>query len=277
MPASSPSDRPSERPSERPSTHFAGKVAIVTGAAQGLGRDVALRLAREGAAVIVADHDERHCHAVVREIVAQAGTAQAFVADLEAAEGARRLVAQAIGAFGRVDIAVHNVGGTIWSKPFWEYEERQIEKEINRSLWPTLWGCHAVIPHMIERGSGAIVNIGSVAVKSRFRVPYAAAKGGVHAMTVCIAHELRDCGVRINCVAPGGIDAGVRKIPRNPDPLSRAELAYKTEMTAETHATTPLGRYGRPEEVSSAVCYLASDEASYITGQVLYVAGGGHG
>jgi dihydroxycyclohexadiene carboxylate dehydrogenase len=256
---------------------FAGKRAIVTGAAQGIGRAVAMQLAREGATVVVADLHAAHAGAVVREIEAQGGRAQSLAVDLETAAGARHLVTHAIETLGAIDVAVHNVGGTIWSRPFWDYEEDQIEKEISRSLWPTLWGCHAVLPHMRERGSGAIVNVGSVAVRSIYRVPYAAAKAGVHAMTVCMAEELADCGVRVNCVAPGGIDAGERVIPRNPNPLSAQELAWKRHMTAQTIANTPLARYGRVEEVSSAVCYLAADEASYITGQVLYVAGGDHG
>ena len=264
-------------PESNQSSRFAGRVALVTGAAQGLGRDVALRLAREGASVAVADLNEAHALITVKLIEALGGSAIAVLADLETAAGARLAVERTINKLGEIDVAVHNVGGTIWAKPFWEYEEAQIEKEIARSLWPTLWGCHAVIPHMRARGRGAIVNVGSVAVRSMYRVPYAAAKGGVHAMTVCIAQELGDCGVRVNCVAPGGIDAGVRAIPRNPAPLSEQELAWKRDMTAQTTARTPLGRYGRVEEVTSAVCYLACDEATYITGQVLYVAGGDHG
>ena len=264
MPASNPNDR------------FAGKRAIVTGAAQGIGRAAAVQLAREGAAVVVADANAEHARAVVDEIRSNGGVAHDFIADLETAAGARALVGYAIATLGAVDIAVHNVGGTIWSKPFWEYREEEIEKEISRSLWPTLWGCHAIIPHMRERQSGVIVNVGSLAVRSIFRVPYGAAKAGVHAITECLAEELEDCGVRVNCVAPGGIDGGVRAIPRNPHPLSAQELEWKTHMTKETIARTPMRRYGRVEEVAAAVCFLAADEASYITGQVLYVAGGAH-
>jgi len=262
MPASPRSDR------------FAGKGALVTGAAQGIGRAVAERLAREGARVAIADAHAQQAQAVTEGILAAGGDAFPLIADLEQAAAARSVVAQCIERLGAIDVAVHNVGGTIWSKPFWEYREEEIEKEISRSLWPTLWGCHAVIPHMRARGAGAIVNIGSVAVRSIFRVPYAAAKGGVHAMTVSIAQELADCGVRINCVAPGGVDAGARIIPRNPNPLSAQELEWKRCMTAQTIANTPLKRYGRVEEIAAAVCFLAADEASYITGQVLYVAGG---
>src|ERR1700694_2110045 len=118
---------------------FADKIALVTGAAQGIGRAVAQRLAREGATVIVADAHEEQARVVVGEIAAAGGRAQAIVADLGTAAAAKHLVGQAIESFGAIDVAVHNVGGTIWAKPFWEYEEEQIEKEINQSLWPTLW------------------------------------------------------------------------------------------------------------------------------------------
>jgi dihydroxycyclohexadiene carboxylate dehydrogenase len=256
---------------------FSGKTAIVTGAAQGIGKAVALRMAREGASVVVADLNERYCREVAEEILAAGGLAQAYIADLETAAGARGLVEYAIQSLGRIDMAVHNVGGTIWAKPFWEYEDDQIEKEVGRSLWPVLWACRAVIPHMLGRKTGNIVNIGSVAVRSIYRVPYAASKAGVHAITECMALELADSGVRVNCVAPGGVDGGTRHIPRNPNPLSVHEMELKKNMTAQTIATTPMARYGTVDEIASAVCYLACDEASYITGQVLYVAGGARG
>lgn len=256
------------------SGRFSGRRAIVTGAAQGIGEAVARRLAAEGAQVAVVDVNAEHAIRVASGIHREGGRAQALVADLEQESEVRRMVQQAVELLGGLDIAVHNVGGTIWGKPFWEYDAAQIEKEIRRSLWPTLWCCHAVLPYMLRARAGSIVNIGSVAVRSNHRVPYAAAKGGVHAMTAALAEDLADRGVRINCVAPGGIDSGPRAIARNPQPLSEAEQGYAREMRAKTMSLTTLGRYGMPEEVASAVCYLASDEASYITGEVLYVAGG---
>lgn len=253
---------------------FMGRRAIVTGAAQGIGEAVARRLAAEGAHVVVVDVNAEHAMRVATAIHRDGGRAQAIVADLEDGQEVRRMVHDAAMLLGGIDIAVHNVGGTIWGKPFWEYEPAQIEKEIQRSLWPTLWCCHAVLPHMLVARRGAIVNIGSVAVRSNYRVPYAAAKGGVHAMTVALAEDLADVGVRVNCVAPGGIDGGPRAILRNSNARSEAEQAYASEMSAKTLSLIALRRYGTPEEVASAVCYLASDEASYITGEVMYVGGG---
>src|ERR671920_824867 len=125
---------------------FAGKSAIVTGAAQGIGRDVALRMAREGARVALVDRSP-----LVEEVRQEAGTgAIAVQADLETFTGAQAAVETAQGIFGRIDILVNNVGGTIWAKPYAEYAPEQVEAEIRRSLYPTLWCCHAVLPGMLE-------------------------------------------------------------------------------------------------------------------------------
>jgi dihydroxycyclohexadiene carboxylate dehydrogenase len=259
------------------SSRFTDKIAIVTGAAQGIGRATALQLAREGATVVLGDRAALECEAVRKEIEAAGGRASSVIVDLETGSGARELVARVVETHGRVDVSIHNVGGTIWTKPFWEYTDDEIEREITRSLWPTLWCCRAVIPQMIAQRSGAIVNIGSFATRGVHRVPYSAAKGGVHAITVCLAMELAEHNVRVNCVAPGGVDVGPRSIPRNPNPVSEEEKRWRAAVTAQTLASTPLGRYGMPEEQASAICYLAADEASYITGQVMFVAGGGVG
>src|SRR5690242_16970620 len=161
---------------------FAGKVAVVTGAAQGIGREVALRLAREGGRVALVDRSEL-VGEVRQEAEAAGAEAVAVTADLETYAGATAAVEQARERFGRIDILVNNVGGTIWARPYAEYEEAQIEAEIRRSLFPTLWCCRAVLPFMIERRSGTIVNVSSVATRGVNRVPYGAAKGGVNSIT----------------------------------------------------------------------------------------------
>jgi dihydroxycyclohexadiene carboxylate dehydrogenase len=256
---------------------YDGKIAVVTGAAQGIGRATAVRLSNEGATVVLADRAETECQAVREEIAARGGHASVAIVDLEAARGARELVAETVRQYGRVDLAVHNVGGTIRIKPYDQYREEEIEQEISRSLWPTLWCCHAVVTQMIQQRFGAIVNVGSFATRGINRVPYSAAKGAVHAMTASLSLELAPLGIRVNCVAPGGVDGGPRKIPRNPNVLSESEVAWWKEVTAQTLASTPLGRYGTPDEIASAICFIGSEEASYITGQTLYVAGGGVG
>jgi dihydroxycyclohexadiene carboxylate dehydrogenase len=249
---------------------FAGKAAVVTGAAQGIGREVALRLAREGARVALADRSE-----LVEEVRAEAGeTCITVMADLESYAGACVVMDRVREAFGRLDVLVNNIGGTIWVRPFVEYGEAQIEAEIRRSLFPTLWGCRAALPLMIESGGGAIVNVSSVATRGVNRVPYAAAKGGVNALTVCLAWECAAQGIRVNAVAPGGTDAPPRRVPRNTAPPSEQEAIWHQQIVDQTVASSLMHRYGSTAEQAAAILFLASDEASYITGTVLRVAGG---
>lgn len=247
---------------------FAGKVAVVTGAAQGIGRDVALRLAAEGARVVLADRSE-----LVAEAAAEAG-GLAVIADLEQQAGCASLMAQAVSAFGAIDILINNVGGTIWSRPFAQYEGAQIEAEIRRSLFPTLWCCHAVLPVMIAAGRGAIVNLSSVATRGLNRVPYAAAKGGVNALTVCLAWEVAEQGIRVNAVAPGMTEAPPRRIPRLAAPREALDIAGFAAVAEQSIASSFMKRAGSVAEQTAAILFLASDEASYITGVTLPVAGG---
>lgn len=249
---------------------FAGKTAIVTGAAQGIGRDVALRLAREGGRVALVDRAE-----LVHEVAQEAGEgALAIVADLEAFAGAEQAVAAARAQFGRIDILINNVGGTIWAKPFAEYEEAEIEAEIRRSLLPTLWCCRAVLPAMLAQGAGTIVNVSSVATRGINRVPYAAAKGGVNALTASLAFEYAEQGIRVCGVAPGGTEAPPRRIPRNTASRSAAEEGWMQAVVDQTVASSLMKRYGTTEEQAAAILFLASDDASYITGVTVPVAGG---
>ncbi len=252
---------------------FAGRVAVVTGAAQGIGRDVALRLAREGARVVLADRS-----ALVQEARDEAGGgAVAVEADMERYADCCRLMEGARDAFGRIDILVNNVGGTIWAKPYAEYDEEQIEAEVRRSLFPTLWGCRAVLPHMLAGGGGAIVNVSSVATRGLNRVPYAAAKGGVNAMTVGLAWEYAEQGIRVNAVAPGITDAPPRRIPRGADERTDADRAGFQVVVEQSVQSSFMKRYGTIGEQTAAILFLASDEASYITGTVLPVGGGDQG
>lgn len=227
--------------------------------------------------VIVADRAAAPAGEVVRAIEESGGTAVAAVYDLEQREGAVALFDEAKQRFGRVDVSVHNVGGTIWAKPYWDYRPEEIVAEIQRSLWPTLWCCHCVLPLMLEVGSGAIVNVGSVATRGVNRVPYAAAKGGVAALTQALSFDLGTTPIRVNAVAPGGVEAPPRITPRNPDPPTEEDIRGFAAVAEQTMRDTLMGRYGTPQELAAAICFLASNDASYITGQTLYVAGGGIG
>ncbi|MEJ8278186.1 benzoate 1,2-dioxygenase electron transfer component BenC [Pseudonocardia spirodelae] len=255
---------------------FAGKVVLVTGAAQGIGECTARRIAAEGGTLVLADRAE-HVHELADELAGDGSdesTSIGVTADLETWEGASAVVGTAIERFGRIDVSIHTVGGTIWAKPFEHYPPEQIRAEIDRSLWPTLWCCRAVAPHMIEQGGGTIVNVSSVATRGLNRVPYAAAKGGVNAITSTLALELAPHGVRVVATAPGGTDAPPRRTPRGPAPDSQQERDWYATIIEQTTESSLMKRYGTLDEQAAALTFLASDEASYITGTILPVAGG---
>ncbi len=252
---------------------FEKKTVIVTGAAQGIGRGVAEAVAAEGGAVLAVDRSPI-VHEVVEAIVSVGGVAQAFEADLEASAGAVAMVEAALRAYKRVDVLINNVGGTIWTKPYDQYAEQEIEKEIRRSLFPTLWCCRAVLPSMIKKKQGVIVNVSSIATRSVHRVPYAAAKGGVNALTASIAMEQARNGIRINATAPGGTEAPPRKIPRNAAKPSAKEKAWYQAIVDQTKDSSLMHRYGSIAEQVAPILFFASDESSYITGSVLPVGGG---
>lgn len=255
---------------------FTGKVAVVTGAAQGIGLGVARGIAAEGGTVVLADRSESVTQAR-DEIVAAGGAARSFVCDLEKFDEAGDLMAYAVQEFGRIDILVNNVGGTIWRKPFEHYDEKQILAELNRSLLPTLWCSRAALPHMIEREAGVIVNVSSNATRSINRVPYAAAKGGVNALTASLAFEAAHKGIRVVATAPGGTAAPQGATPRNPDPLSADEIRWHEETVQQSTESTFLKRYSTLDEQVRPILFMASDDAGYITGTVLEVSGGDRG
>lgn len=253
---------------------FEGKVVLVTGAAQGIGEAVARRIVAEGGRCVLADRSE-----LVRDVATDAtsdgpGSATAVIADLETYDGAAAVVAAAREAYGPMDVAVHNVGGAIWFKPFEQFTPEQIDAEIRRSLMTTLYGCRAVLPGMIEAGGGTIVNVSSVATGGINRAPYAAAKGAVNALTRALAVEAAPHGVRVVATAPGGTDAPARRIPRGPAPQDDQERAWYQEHIDQTIASSLLNRYGTLDEQAAAICFLASEEAGYITGSILPVGGG---
>ena len=253
---------------------FDAKVAVVTGSAQGIGEGVAIGLAKEGGQVALVDRSE-----LVREVSDKlnAGGAEtvALQGDLERYDDCVRVMAEAHKRFGRIDILINNVGGTIWAKPYAEYTEAEIQAEVRRSLFPTLWCCRAVLPYLLERGGGTIVNVGSVATRGVNRVPYAAAKGGVKAMTASLAFEYAGQGIRVVSAAPGGTEAPERRIPRGTTTeKTEQEDAWYQAIVDQTVESSFLKRYGTIDEQVGPILFLASDEASYLTGVTLPVAGG---
>ncbi|WP_069705748.1 benzoate diol dehydrogenase BenD [Burkholderia seminalis] len=253
---------------------FSGKVVVVTGAAQGIGRGVALRAAAEGGRVLFVDRAD-----FVAEVAAEAsgGETAGCVADLETYEGARAAIACAVRTFGGIDILINGVGGAIRMRPFAEFEPAQIDAEIRRSLMPTLYACHAVLPHLIARGGGTIVNVSSNATRGIRRVPYSAAKGGVNALTSALAMEYAAHNIRVVATAPGGTHAPPRRVPRNAAGDSAQEQAWMAEAVRQVTESTYFKRYGSLDEQIAPILFLASDDASYVTGTVLPVAGGDTG
>lgn len=252
---------------------FAGKVMVVTGAAQGIGRRVAERAAAEGARVLVVDRSE-HRDTVVTAIRDAGGEAQALNVDLETWEGCDAAMAAAIDIWGRIDILINNVGGTIWAKPYEHYAPHEIDAEVRRSLFPTLYCCRAAIERMLPQGSGVIVNVSSIATRGLNRVPYAAAKGGVNAITASLAWEVGERGIRVVATAPGGTEAPPRVVPRNPNAAEEQREDWYQTIVDQTIQSSLMKRYGTLDEQAGPILFLASDEASYITGVTVPVGGG---
>ncbi|GHB12952.1 benzoate diol dehydrogenase BenD [Modicisalibacter luteus] len=256
---------------------FEGKVMVVTGAAQGIGQRVAERAAAEGGRLVLVDRADV-VHEVVASIVEKGGDAIAVQADLETWEGAEEAMRQARERFGRIDVLINNVGGAINFKPFVEFTATEIGAEVNRSLMPTLWCCRGALPTMVEQGSGVIVNVSSAATRGIHRIPYSAAKGGINAMTASLAFEYADAGIRVVATAPGGTEAPPRRVSRGtPEARNEQERSWFQAHIDQTKASSLMHRYGTLDEQAAPILFLASEEASYITGSVVPVAGGDQG
>jgi dihydroxycyclohexadiene carboxylate dehydrogenase len=258
------------------------KVCIVTGAGQGIGRAAARRLGQEGGKIIVADRVDASASEAVAELRDHGVEATKVLVDLSTHSGAQQLMSQAKEAYGRIDVLVNNVGGTIWIKPYHLYTEEEVKQELERSLFPTLWCCLAVLPIMMEQNSGSIVNLGSQSTRGLYRVPYATSKGGIVTLSKVLAMEYGRYGIRINTMAPGGTDITDRVTSREfikPGVMANAlakEAAedYRREMTEDIRNQQALRRRGLPEEQAAAIAFLASDDASFITGQTINCSGG---
>ncbi|MDY6808474.1 MAG: benzoate 1,2-dioxygenase electron transfer component BenC [Actinomycetota bacterium] len=256
---------------------FAGKVVVVTGAAQGIGAATARRIGAEGGKLVLADRSDLVTE-LADELTASGAAAVPAIADLEGFGGAESVAAAALAAFDRVDVLINNVGGAINFKPFTEFTDDQIRAEIDRSLMTTLFACRAVLPSMVARGDGVIVNVSSAATRGVNRIPYSAAKGGINAITASLAMEYADSGIRVVATAPGGTQAPERRVSRGtPEPVTATEQDWFQAHIDQTLASSLMHRYGTLDEQAAAICFLASEEASYITGTVLPVAGGDAG
>jgi 2-dehydro-3-deoxy-L-rhamnonate dehydrogenase (NAD+) len=240
-----------------------GRVAIVTGAARGIGFAIAERLSRAGARLVIADVAEEGAAAAVERLHGRGDKAVAAVADVTSPEEVAAMVERALDTFGKLDILVNNAGITGRDAPLWETTDDDWEKVIGLNLTATFYCCRAVVPHMRERRSGAIVNVASISGKegNPNMIPYSVSKAGVICLTKALAKEVIQDGVRVNAVAPGVIET----------PLLEQ---LQPEAIEYMRSKVPMGRMGRPEEVAAVVHFLASDDASFVTGQCYDISGG---
>jgi NAD(P)-dependent dehydrogenase (short-subunit alcohol dehydrogenase family) len=246
----------------------AGKVALVTGSASGIGRATALTFAREGAKLIIADMNEDGGHQTVHMITENGGSAIFVQTDVTQATAVETLISKAIETYGRLDCAHNNAGVTQRAYPSTaEYPEDDWHRVLAVNL-TGVWLCMKYeIPQMLRHGGGAIVNTASVAglVGLAGRSAYVASKHGVVGITRTAALEYAQQGIRVNCVCPGYIRT----------PMVAYVLQHAgAQMEAQMVAREPIGRLGTPEEIAETVVWLCSDAASFVTGHTMTVDGG---
>lgn len=268
------------------SERFKGRVAIVTGAAQGIGKAIAERLSQEGAHLVVADLQEEKAKEVAAALGRNGRRAIACSGDVAESSVANQLITRAIQEFGHVDVLVNNAGGGV-ILPYLQHTEETLHTTINRNLLTTVRCCTAVFPHMIERKYGRIVNIGADSVRNGLwmHAMYNAAKGGVHGITTGLAREGAPHGITVNCVAPTGVEtemvqqflkqaAGSSRPASSERWFGSGQQPDMVQFIEAVKTLIPMGRLARMEEVAATVAFLASEEASFITGQVICVNGG---
>jgi 3-oxoacyl-[acyl-carrier protein] reductase len=239
------------------------KVAIVTGSGQGIGKGIAIELAKEGAKIIVSDINQENVDKTVDEIESLGSEAAGVRADVSNFSDVSQLVKESVKKFGKVDILVNNAGIYPF-KPLMNMEEEDWDNVLNVNLKGVFNCTKAVLPEMAKQNGGSIINIASIAgavVGFSNLVHYSASKGGVLGFTRSAALELAQHKIRVNAIAPGAIETPGAKIADE-------------EVAKQFVQAVPLKRMGQPIDIGKAVVFLASEDSSYITGQMIVVDGG---
>ena len=243
--------------------NLSGKVALVTGASRGIGRQIALTLAGYGAAVIVNyNGSEAKAKEVVEEITQAGGSAEAIQCSVSDFEKSGAMIQEIIKKYGRLDILVNNAGVTR-DNLIMKMSEEEFDQVLDTNLKGTFNTIRHVSRQMLKQRSGKIINISSVSgvLGNAGQANYAASKAGVIGLTKTMARELASRGITVNAVAPGFVDTEMTEV-------------LKEEVKEAAVAQIPLKRFGKPEEIAAAVAFLASEKADYMTGQVIHVDGG---
>jgi len=248
-----------------------GRAAIVTGGATGIGLGIAARLLADGASVLVGALGEEELKRATESLREAGHEPAGFVGNLAEPGRAAQLLAAAVDAFGQVDILVNNAGGGV-IRPTLEHTEETLRATVDNNLWTTIRATLAVLPHMVQRGYGRIVNIGAESVRNGLvdHAMYNAAKGGVHAMCTGLAREFAHAGITVNAVAPSYVQTPeiTRALAGGAVP---GRLLHVLDRATEL---IPLARPGSVADVAGAVAYLVGPDAGFVTGQVISVNGG---
>ncbi len=247
--------------------YFRGRTILITGAASGIGRATALVFAREGARIIAADIDSDGLASVAEDVRRAGGDAAALTMDATDRTAVEDAVSSGLAAFGSIDFLFNSAGAAVRRSPFLEIDDTLWRQAFALNVDGTFYAIQAVLPNMLERGAGVIVNMASMSHRRGgpgHSVHYAAAKGAVVTLTMGVAREFADRGIRCLSISPGPVDTPFQ-----------AAAATSPELARRMRDDVPMGRFARPEEIAELVLFLCSDACGFMTAETVYVSGGG--